>query len=145
MSRVTNRIGSITSLTSRWRRGDCSIAATPAAIALPARPMLPPTLWPRRELGYRRPIARMGPGKGRPAAGRRVKQRPGRYTPPTPRHDRLSPRWVPAFMITALICGVVIVMVGYFGFESGSGTQILSMLVGGAFVTAGLAAAMTYR
>lgn len=84
-------------------------------------------------------------GRGRPAASRRVKQRPGRYTPPAPRRERVSPRWVPAFMLTALICGVVIVMAGYFGFESGSGTQILALVVGGAFVTAGLLAAVTYR
>lgn len=75
---------------------------------------------------------------------RHVKEPSGRYTPPSPRHSAASPRWVPAFMIAALICGAAVIMVGYFGFESG-GTQIALLLVGAVFVVAGLAAAVNYR
>lgn len=47
-------------------------------------------------------------------------------------------------MFTTLICGVVIIMTGYFGLEPGA-TQVLFLLVGAAFVAAGLIAATQYR
>jgi len=51
---------------------------------------------------------------------------------------------VPVFIITSLICGVVIVMASYFGLQPG-GIRILSLLVGGGLFLAGLFAATRYR
>lgn len=83
-------------------------------------------------------------GKARAAGRGRVTKQSGRYTPATPRSDKVSPPWVPAFMLTALVCGAVVVMTGYFGLRPGA-TQLLVLLVGGVLVAAGLIAATRYR
>lgn len=88
-------------------------------------------------------MPRIGSARGR-AAGRRAPEPSGRYTPPVPRNYHVSPPWVPAFMISALVCGAVVIMTGYFAFDQG-GTQLLLLLVGAAFVAAGFMAAMRYR
>ena len=89
-------------------------------------------------------MARPDRGRRSPAATRRVANSSGRHTPPTPRAYRVSPTWVPVFIITSLICGVVIVMASYFGLQPG-GIRILALLVGGGLFLAGLFAATRYR
>lgn len=55
-----------------------------------------------------------------------------RYTPPTPREAKVSPRWVPVLMFTLLGLGLVVIFLNY-----------LELLPGGmsnAYLGAGLAA-----
>ena len=77
--------------------------------------------------------------EGSPRTGRASKAS-GRYTPPTSPYDSVSRSWVPGLMITMLVCGAVIVMTAYFGLRPG-GRQLTVLLVGAAFVAAGLVAA----
>lgn len=89
-------------------------------------------------------MRKRGFGRGRPPETGRATKSSGRYTPPTPRYERVSPSWVPVFMMTTLVCGAVIIMTGYFGLRPG-GAQLAMLLVGSGFVAAGLLAATRYR
>ena len=48
-------------------------------------------------------------------AGRTTKRAPGRYTAPTPRQVRHSPRWYPWVLLTLAVLGVGVIIVNYAG------------------------------
>jgi hypothetical protein len=68
----------------------------------------------------------------------------GRYTPPTPKSQKESPKWVPAIMFTCLILGVVVIVVNYLDVLPG-GTTNWYLLVGLGLITAGFLTATQYR
>ena len=68
----------------------------------------------------------------------------GRYTPPTPRSQKVSPVWVPAVMFTCLLLGVAIIVVNYLDVLPG-GTTNWYLLVGLGLITAGFLTATQYR
>lgn len=76
--------------------------------------------------------------KGRTPAGT------GRYTPPIPRVQKVSPRWVPALMFFLLIVGAVVIVLNYFTVLPG-GADNRYLLAGLALITGGFIAATRYH
>lgn len=87
-------------------------------------------------------------GRTTPKGGRTTpKKQPvptGRYTPPMPKSQKESPKWVPAIMFTCLILGVVVIVVNYLDVLPG-GTTNWYLLVGLGLITAGFLTATQYR
>ena len=53
------------------------------------------------------------PGKG-PTANKRVTPKgTGRYTPPVPKTQKVSPMWVPIVMFTCLLGGMFMIILNY--------------------------------
>jgi hypothetical protein len=75
--------------------------------------------------------------KGGPAAS-------GRYTPPVPKSEKVSPVWVPAIMFTCLILGMTIIIVNYTGVLPG-GTKNGYLILGLALITGGFITATQYH
>jgi hypothetical protein len=62
-----------------------------------------------------------------------------RYTPPIPRSQKVSPRWVPVLMFTLLIAGVLVIVANYLDLlGDASNTKLLLGLglITGGFITA---------
>ena len=63
----------------------------------------------------------------------------GRYTPPIPRSQRVSPKWVPILMFTLLSLGTLVIILNYvnaIGHASNGKLLIGLALITGGFVTA---------
>ncbi|TMK88008.1 MAG: cell division protein CrgA [Actinobacteria bacterium] len=69
----------------------------------------------------------------------------GRYTPPTPKSKKVSPKWVPAVMFICLGLGVVIILANYVGLMPGGDANNWYLLIGLALITAGFLTATQYR
>jgi hypothetical protein len=80
-------------------------------------------------------------GAGR---GRVTPKHSGRYTPPIPREKKVSPRWVPALLLSLLIGGMLVILLNYLGVLPG-GTKNEYLLGGLALITLGFVVATTYR
>lgn len=68
----------------------------------------------------------------------------GRYTPPTPQSYYESPQWVPILMFGLFIVGILVIVANYVHLLPG-GESGWYLLVGVAFITAGIFAATQYR
>ncbi len=68
----------------------------------------------------------------------------GRYTPPVPKTQKVSPRWVPVLMFTLLISGVVVITANYMALMPGD-TSNLYLVMGLVLITAGFVTATRYR
>ena len=68
----------------------------------------------------------------------------GRYTPPIPKSEKVSPPWVPAVMFTCLILGMVIIIVNYTGVLPG-GTDNKYLILGLVLITGGFITATQYH
>lgn len=83
----------------------------------------------RKEGAGRRPATggqrgRLAPPFRRPAQpARRSRQRPGRYTPPTPRELRRSPSWYPWLLLGLAVAGVGVIIANYASALPGSPTN----------------------
>lgn len=56
------------------------------------------------------------PSKGKASTNKRVTPKgtaSGRYTPPTPRTEKVSPLWVPVLMFTCLGLGMIMIILNY--------------------------------
>lgn len=88
------------------------------------------------------------PGKARTAArpgtGRVTPKGSGRYTPPTPREVKVSPRWVPVLMFSLLIVGMVVIIANYLEVLPGDAKNEY-LFVGLGLITAGFITATKYR
>ena len=69
----------------------------------------------------------------------------GRYTPPTPKSKKVSPKWVPALMFVSLGLGVLIILANYVGLMPGGDANNWYLLVGLALITSGFLIATQYR
>jgi hypothetical protein len=69
----------------------------------------------------------------------------GRYTPPTPKSKKVSPKWVPAVMFTCLGAGVLIILANYVGLMPGGDANNWYLLLGLGLITAGFLTATQYR
>jgi hypothetical protein len=76
--------------------------------------------------------------------GRVTPRQSGRYTPPIPRAKKVSPRWVPALLLTLLIGGMLVILLNYLGVLPG-GTKNEYLLGGLGLITIGFVVATTYR
>jgi hypothetical protein len=75
-----------------------------------------------------------------PGTGRHTQPSSGRYTPPIPREQKVSPPWVPALMFTLLGVGALVIVLNYLGVlpgEQENGYLLLGLgLITGGFITA---------
>ena len=69
----------------------------------------------------------------------------GRYTPPTPKRKKVSPRWVPIVMFGCLGLGVLIILANYVGLMPGGEASNWYLLIGLGLITAGFLTATQYR
>jgi len=99
-----------------------------------------------RKASDRRTSGRVTPkGGGKPSA---AKVDPGvasgRYTPPIPREQKVSPWWVPVLMFTLLGVGVLVIVLNYVGLLPGD-TKNSYLLIGLALITGGFITATNYH
>ncbi|CAN5143746.1 hypothetical protein BH18ACT4_BH18ACT4_11550 [soil metagenome] len=74
----------------------------------------------------------------------------GRYTPPIPREEKVSPRWVPILMFALLGLGMLLILLNYVGIVPGFGplpddTSNVYLLIGLGLILAGIIAATQYH
>jgi hypothetical protein len=104
----------------------------------------------QRKASDRRTTGRVTPKGGSNAAKPKVAPAvdagiaSGRYTPPIPKEQKVSPWWVPALMFTFLGLGVVIIVLNYVGLLPGE-TSNGYLLLGLGFITAGFITATNYH
>jgi hypothetical protein len=67
----------------------------------------------------------------------------GRYTPPIPRSQKVSPRWVPILMFTLLIAGVLVIVLNYLNLIGHASNG--KLLIGLALITGGFITATNYH
>jgi hypothetical protein len=68
----------------------------------------------------------------------------GRYTPPIPREQKVSPLWVPVLMFTFLTVGVLVIILNYVNLlpgDANNGYLLLGLLL----ITAGFVTATNYH
>jgi hypothetical protein len=68
----------------------------------------------------------------------------GRYTPPIPREQKVSPPWVPVLMFGLLGIGVAVIILNYLGVLPG-GTENWYLVLGLGLITAGFVTATNYH
>ena len=98
-----------------------------------------------RKAAQRRTTGRVTP-KGGKAEPPRVDAgvASGRYTPPIPREQKVSPWWVPALMFGFLGVGVLVIVLNYVGLLPGD-TKNSYLLIGLGLITAGFVTATNYH
>jgi hypothetical protein len=82
--------------------------------------------------------ARSRPPAGRTAAGS------GRYTPPIPKEQKVSPRWVPVLMFAFLLSGAAVILLNYLSLLPGD-VDNRYLLVGLGLITCGFVTATRYH
>ncbi len=78
------------------------------------------------------------------AKGRTTPPPSGRYTPPIPKEQKVSPRWVPFVMFTLLVIGMGIIITNYLEILPGDAKNEY-LFLGLGFITGGFIAATQYR
>ncbi|HEX2064969.1 MAG TPA: cell division protein CrgA [Acidimicrobiales bacterium] len=92
-----------------------------------------------------RPGGRSGTGRVTPkGSNRTTATSSGRYTPPVPKQQRVSPTWVPVLMFTLLVGGVLVVIANYLSLLPGEASN-LYLFLGLGLITAGFITATRYR
>ncbi len=107
-------------------------------------------------------MAKRGPGRQAPSTGRvtpkggkaaptnaaspkgRVPETSRRYTPPIPREQKVSPRWVPVLMFFFLLSGAAVILLNYLGLLPGDADNRF-LLIGLALITGGFVTATRYH
>jgi hypothetical protein len=99
-----------------------------------------------RKASDRRTTGRVTPkGGGKPAPAKvDAGVASGRYTPPIPREQKVSPRWVPVLMFALLGVGVLVIVLNYVGLLPGD-TKNSYLLLGLLLITAGFVTATNYH
>src|SRR3954471_24102467 len=99
-----------------------------------------------RKASERRSTGRVTPKGGNKPAPAKVDAgvASGRYTPPIPRTQKVSPWWVPALMFTLLGAGVLVIILNYVGLLPGD-TKNAYLLLGLALITGGFVTATNYH
>ena len=67
----------------------------------------------------------------------------GRYTPPIPRSQKVSPVWVPVLMFTLLIAGTLVIVLNYMNLIGHASN--VKLLIGLALITGGFVTATNYH
>ena len=79
------------------------------------------------------------------AGPRRAAAVSSRYTPPTPKEFKESPRWVPFVMFGLLLLGALVIFVNYLGVILPGATNNWYLLVGLVLILGGIITATQYR
>jgi len=96
----------------------------------------------------KRPQPKAGTVKGgKPGAptGRVTPKPTARYTPPVPRTEKVSPRWVPVVMFASLGLGMLVILANYVSLLPGGKPSNLYLLLGLALITMGFVTATRYH
>ncbi len=94
------------------------------------------------------PPSKKGPKSGKPGAastGRVTPKATGRYTPPVPRSEKVSPRWVPVLMFSSLGLGMLVILANYVDLLPGDGPSNLYLLLGLVLITIGFITATKFH
>ena len=81
---------------------------------------------------------------GRPRPAPSATPASSRYTPPVPRQQKVSPRWVPVLMWALILVGAVMIVLNYLELLPGAASNVY-LLVGLAAILAGIITATQYR
>ena len=87
-----------------------------------------------------KPPSKKAPKSVKPGAapsGRVTPKATGRYTPPVPRSEKVSPRWVPIVMFTSLGLGMLVILANYVSLLPGDEPSNLYLLLGLVLITIG--------
>lgn len=93
------------------------------------------------------PHAKKASKSGKPGgttSGRVTPKPTARYTPPIPRSEKVSPRWVPIVMFALLGLGLLIIFLNYLGVLPGD-TKNSYLLIGLASILGGIITATQYH
>ena len=85
------------------------------------------------------------PGKQGASTGRVTPKATGRYTPPVPRSEKVSPRWVPIVMFTSLGLGMLVILANYVSLLPGDEPSNYYLLLGLVLITIGFITATKYH
>jgi hypothetical protein len=98
-----------------------------------------------RKASDRRTSGRVTPKGGGKSAPAKVDAgiASGRYTPPIPREQKVSPWWIPALMFALLGIGVLVIIVNYMGVLWD--TTNVGLLIGLGLITGGFITATNYH
>ncbi len=94
------------------------------------------------------PHAKKASDSGKPGgttSGRVTPKPTARYTPPVPRSEKVSPRWVPIVMFTCLGLGMLVILANYVSLLPGDEPSNMYLLVGLLFITTGFITATKYH
>ncbi len=86
----------------------------------------------------------MAPTRRKATSGRVTPAPSARYTPPTPKSQKTSPRWLAVVMLVLLTAGMVVIVCNYLGVLPG-GASNGYLFVGLGIITAGFLVATRYR
>jgi len=82
---------------------------------------------------------------GRTITGRVTPKATGRYTPPVPRSEKVSPKWVPIVMFTSLGLGMLVILANYVSLLPGDEPSNMYLLLGLVLITLGFVSATRYH
>jgi hypothetical protein len=85
---------------------------------------------------------------GKPGAkqtGRVTPKATSRYTPPVPREQKVSPKWVPVVMFASLGLGMLVILANYVSLLPGNGPSNLYLLLGLVLITIGFVTATKFH
>ena len=82
-------------------------------------------------------------GRTTPKASRPTTTESGRYTPPIPRSQKVSPIWVPILMFALLIAGTLVIVLNYMNLIGHASNG--KLLIGLALITGGFVTATNYH
>jgi len=91
------------------------------------------------------PSAKKSGKPGGAPSGRVTPKPTSRYTPPIPRAEKVSPKWVPIVMFTSLGLGMLVILANYVSLLPGDEPSNLYLLLGLFFITTGFVTATKYH
>jgi hypothetical protein len=91
------------------------------------------------------PHAKKSGKPGTVPSGRVTPKPTARYTPPVPRSEKVSPRWVPIVMFTSLGLGMAVILANYVSLLPGDEPSNMYLLLGLVFITVGFITATKYH
>jgi len=113
-----------------------------------AKPVKPPqSKKPPAKKGPLPPSAKAGSSAkaGPTTSGRVTPKATNRYTPPVPRSQKVSPKWVPIVMFTALGLGMLVILANYVSLLPGDGPSNMYLLLGLVLITIGFVTATKFH
>jgi len=109
-----------------------------------AKPVKPPQS--KQAPPKKAPPKKPSSSKGGPATtGRVTPKATGRYTPPVPRSEKVSPKWVPVVMFTSLGLGMLVILANYVSLLPGNEPSNYYLLLGLFLITTGFVTATKFH
>ena len=93
------------------------------------------------------PHAKNASKSGKPggSSGRVTPKQTARYTPPVPKAEKVSPKWVPIVMFTSLGLGMLVILANYVSLLPGGEPSNVYLLVGLVLITTGFVTATKFH